>query len=375
MLGRCCADEGSVGCFAPGQLTRLMQLRSRTSRSVVGLDIEPGYVTAATVHVNGGIKVEQAAGVALESGVVRDGEVADVDALASALRELFSSHGLDKRVRVGLANARIVLRTLDLPPSIEGKELAAAVQFEAQSALPMPLESAVLDFDTVGITQTPEGPRQKVVLVAARRDMVERHLAAVRQAGLRPEGIDLSAFAMIRALVPPARRATDPPVPPTLLLSVSGMTNLAVAQGRVCQFTRVVGAGLEAMALELAERRGSTLVAARRELEQVGLRHLDAPEGDSDAAMARTVLADGVRRIATEVRNSLDFYLAQEGGSPVERALLTGAAVEVPGFVDAMAAELGMPVDVGMVEHENVRSVPGGRLTVAAGLATEEAPA
>jgi type IV pilus assembly protein PilM len=349
-----------------------MPLRSRTPRSVIGLDIEPGYVTAASVHINGGLTVDQAAGVELEAGVVRDGEVADVDALTEALRELFQAHGLPKRVRLGVANARIVLRTLELPTSVEGKELEAAVRFEAQSALPMPLESAVIDFETVGITQTADGPRQKVVLVAARRDMVERLLTAVRAAGLRPEGIDLSAFAMIRALVPPARRATDPEVPPTLLLSVSGMTNLAVTHGRVCQFTRVVGAGLEAMALELAERRGTTLVAARRELEQVGLRGASTPEEDAEAAMARTVLSDGVRRIATEVRNSLDFYRSQEGGGSVERALLTGAAVEVPGFSDALAVELGMPVDVGIVEHGHVRGVPGGRLTVAAGLATKD---
>jgi type IV pilus assembly protein PilM len=351
-----------------------MQLRSRTSRSVVGLDIEPGYVTAATVHVNGGLVVQHAAGAALDAGVVRDGEVADVDGLAHALRELFQSHGLDKRVRVGLANARIVLRTLDLPTSVQGKELEGAVRFQAQSELPMPLDHAVLDFHSLGVMQTAEGARQKVVLVAARRDMVERLLAAVRAAGLRPAGIDLSAFAMIRALVPPARRATDP-VPATLLLSVSGMTNLAVTQGRICQFTRVVGAGLEAVALELAERRGTNLVAARRELEQVGLRGGSTPDEELEAVTARTVLSDGVRRIASEVRNSLDFYRAQENGSSVERAVLTGAAVEVPGFTDALAAELGMPVDVGVVEHAHVGGVPSGRLTVAAGLATEEAPA
>ena len=67
---------------------------------------------------------------------------------------------------------------------------------------------------------------------------------------------------------------------------------------------------------------------------------------------ARTVLLDGVRRIGGEVRNSLDFHHAQEGMSlRVQRAVLTGAAATVPGFDDALAAELGLPVESGQVER------------------------
>ena len=64
----------------------------------------------------------------------------------------------------------------------------------------MPLDQAVLDWQPVERVETPDGPRQRVLLVAARRDMVERVVAAVRGAGLRLDGIDLGAFAMIRAL-------------------------------------------------------------------------------------------------------------------------------------------------------------------------------
>ena len=89
------------------------------------------------------------------------------------------------------------------------------MRFQAQDQIPMPLDQAVLDFQPLGIVETAEGPRQRVVLVAARRDMVERVLAAVRAAGLRPEGIDLSAFAMIRALHrdAAARAAEHGPLP------------------------------------------------------------------------------------------------------------------------------------------------------------------
>ena len=98
------------------------------------------------------------------------------------LRELFTEHKLGRRVRLGVANQRIVMRTLDLPPLKDGKEIASAVRFQAQEHIPMPLDQAVLEHQSLGVVETPEGPRTRVVLVAARRDMIERLLEATRSA-------------------------------------------------------------------------------------------------------------------------------------------------------------------------------------------------
>jgi type IV pilus assembly protein PilM len=199
--------------------------------------------------------------------------------------------------------------------------------------------------------------------------MIERLLKAVQDAGLRPEGVDLAAFAMIRAL----GSASPAPV---LHLAVGGVVNLAVVQAGQCVFTRVVGGGLEAIAVELAERKQLTLEHARAWLEHVGL---ETPLGDieGDASIieeARAVLLDGTRRIAGDVRNSLDFHnAATTTGASVSRVVLTGAAAGVAGFAEALAGELGLPVSVGTVE--GLEGVNAGRLTVAAGLAVEEAPA
>ena len=192
----------------------------RAGRTVVGLDIEPGFVTAARVRTSeDGVLVEQAAGLPLGPGVVRDGEVADAAALAEVLRELFRNNKLGRRVRIGVASQRIVVRTIELPPLQDEKEIAAAVRFHAQDHIPMPLEHAVLAHQSLGLVETADGERPRVVLVAARRDMIQRLHDAVRQAGLRPAGIDLAAFAMIRALHQSGRRDGA-----TLYVSVSGVT-------------------------------------------------------------------------------------------------------------------------------------------------------
>lgn len=344
-------------------------------RTVVGLDIEPACITAARVRVGAdGVVVEQAAGLQLGPGVVRDGEVADPEALAEALRRLFREHKLGRRVRIGVASQRIVVRTIELPPLEDEKEIAAAVRFHAQDHIPMPLEHAVLAHQSLGVVDTADGQRTRVVLVAARRDMIQRLHDAVRQAGLRPAGIDLSAFAMIRALHRPSRADGA-----TLYVNVSGVTNLALAHGTTCVFTRVVSGGVEALVAELSERRGLTLDHSRQWLTHVGL---DAPLETLDGAPeivseARDVLTEGVRRVADEVRNSLDYYRAQVGALAVEQAVLAGPAVAIPGFADRLSAAIGLPVELGTVGEGKAGAhgdVDAGRVAVAAGLAIEQAP-
>ncbi len=249
------------------QLKLPFKLGGRASQNLVGLDIQPGFVAAVQARVNGSILAERAATLALPADSVRDGEVLDESALSETLRELFGDSGLSKRVRVGVANQRTVLRTLELPPVTDPKELAAAVNFQAQDQVPMPLNNAVMDFHPLGVVDTPAGPRQRVVLMAAQRDMIERLIKAVRQAGLSVEGVDLSAFALIRSLYRPEPDQAGR----VLYLNVDGLTNLAIAEGTVCRFTRVVGSGLEGMASELAERRSIALTEARSLLAGVDL--------------------------------------------------------------------------------------------------------
>jgi type IV pilus assembly protein PilM len=339
-------------------------------RNVVGLDIEPGYV-AAVQGGTGRPTVQRAASAALPPGAVRDGEVMDVQGLADVLKTMFSKHKLAKRVRLGVANQQIVMRAIDLPPLTDSKQIASAIRFQAQDHIPMPLEQAVIDHQVLGTIETPEGLRTRVVVVAARRDMIDRLLEATRRAGLSPQGIDLSAFAMIRALHRPGRTC------PVVYVNVGGITNLAVAEGVTCTFTRTIQYGTESIISELAERRGLTLEHSQGWLMHVGLKEpLEDVTGEEDiVAEAREVLSDGARRVGQEIRNSLDFHSAREGSAPLERMVITGPAVEIAGFADGVAAQVGLPVEVGLVTEASPGGFGGvdpGRLAVAAGLTVTE---
>ena len=340
---------------------------SSSQAGIVGLDLDPGHIAAAEVTVNGSLSLKRGAVTALRPGILRDGEVADVPALAEALKAFFAENGFSTRVRLGIANQRIVVRTLDLPLLDDEKALAAAVKIQAPDHIPMPMDEAVIDWQSLGTVQTPAGPRTRVVVVAVRREMVDRLVAAAREAGLKVEGIDLSAFGMVRALADTKVEGA------VLYVSVAGLTNVAVANPSGCLFTRAAAGGLDAMVHTLAERRGLTVEHARQWLQHVGLHApLEGVDGDDDlVAAARAVLEEGVHQLADTVRNSLNFYRMQESAEQVEQGVLTGPAVAIPGFVEALSEQLRLPLTSAVVVSQDA-GADLGRLTVAAGLAVED---
>ena len=341
--------------------------KKQRSATIVGLDLDPSHIAAAEVHVNGSVTVKKGAVVALRPGVLRDGEASDPAALAEALRELFDANDLPRRVRLGIANQRIVVRSLDLPVIDDPKGLAAAVELEAPDHIPMPMDEAVVDFQSLGVVETPAGPRSRVVIVAVRREMIERLVSATREAGLELEGIDLAAFGMVRALAPAASEHA------ILYVNVAGLTNVAVANGSGCLFTRAAAGGLDAVVHNLSERRGLTQEHARQWMQHVGLlTPLEDVEGDADlVAATRAALEEGVHQLADTVRNSLNFYRMQESAEQVETGVVTGPAVAVPGFVEALSEQLRLPLSPAVVATDD-EEADLGRLTVAAGLAVED---
>ena len=347
----------------------MFKSRRRQVRTIVGLELDPSHIAAAEVHVNGQIVVRKGAVADLRPGILRDGEVVDTGALSDALRALFAEHGLGTHVRIGVANQRIVVRTLDLPLVDDPAALDAAVRAGAPDHIPVPMDEAVLDFQPLGTVETEAGPRTRVVIVAVRRDMIDRLVGAASDAGLTLAGIDLSAFAMVRALRPAGTQQA------VLYVNLAGLTNVAVANDTGCLFTRAAAGGLDVIGQTLAERRGLTTEHARGWMQHVGASApLDAIEGDAElVAAVRQTLDEGVHQVADTVRNSLNFYRMQESAEPVERAVLTGPAVAISGFADELSAQLHLPVESAVVATE-AEGADAGRLTVAAGLALADTP-
>ena len=286
----------------------------------------------------------------------------DPDSLAEALKALFAQHKLSKHVRLGIGNQRVVVRTLRLPAIEDPKEMEAAVRFQAQEQMPMPLDQAVLEHQVVGGVPAEEGatPQVDVVVVAARRDMVASFLEPLRQAGLEPVGVDLSAFGMIRALAgADARGSGRTAQRPTrrsrrrreavLYCNLGDVINLAVARGRSCLFTRVSHAGLEAIAARLAAERGPASRACRRSgCSHVGLETpLEEIEGDprarSPPRAARWRTASPAWSTSCASRSTTTAPRRARAGR-ADRPLRPGSAI--PGLAARMEEQVGLPISV-----------------------------
>jgi type IV pilus assembly protein PilM len=215
-----------------------------------------------------------------------------------------------------------------------------------------------------------------VVAVAARRDMVHSQLKALEDAGLRPLGIDLSAFGMIRAL----SAGTPAPEPgsvltTTLYCHLGDITNLAVARGTQCLFTRIAPYGIENIATRVAERAQMPSYEAREWLVEVGLEESveDFSDDRGKAETAREALLDGAVKLIDELRVSLEFYGAQEGASTIERIAICGPGGAIPGLPERIQEGLGLGIDsVSPTALAHLDSEDAARLTVSYGLALED---
>jgi type IV pilus assembly protein PilM len=320
-------------------------------KKLVGLKVGASQVAAARVHNNGVPELVQIAREDLEPGVVVGGELRDSDALAAALKSFFRKNKLPMRgVRLGIANNRIGVRTFDVVGIDDPKQLDNAIRFRAQEALPIPIDEAVLDYQILGESTDDEGqPVKRVLLVVAYRELVDRYVAACKKAGIRLVGIDLEAFALLRALSAP-RRDPDSEGAVVAVAIGSERSTFAVSDGITCQFTRVLDWG--GASLDVAVARALNLTPSQAEpfKRQLSLEPgASVPEGltpeQGDAAL-QAVRAQ-LQAFARELVSSLQFYQNQPESLGIGEIVVTGGSAHLPGLAAELQRLIGVLVRVG----------------------------
>lgn len=145
--------------------------------------------------------------ISIPKGAVSGGEIVDVQTVAESLQTLIKKVGLkDKNVVLGVGNQRVIVRLIEMA-YMDPKELASAIKFQAQDFIPIPVEEAIIDFEVIDDYVNEEGERLlQIILVAAHRGMVSSYIEAAEKAGLKPEIIDVNAFAIARSLLRSAER-------------------------------------------------------------------------------------------------------------------------------------------------------------------------
>lgn len=297
------------------------------SGPVIGLDIGTSAVRAAQVAIGRGTPSLVSFGqVALPPGVVVDGEIRDAGAVSEAISQLRRRTKMSgKRVVLGVANQRVVVRQVDLP-YLEEKDFKSSLRFQVADHIPMPVDAAELDYQMLGDFMTDTGEHMmRVLLVAAATDMVESFVGAAAAADLEPAGVDLTPFAVARAVSPAARGEAGTAGAEAIVDVGAGVTSIFIHHGGEPRFVRILLVGGDDATNALA----SDLGVSFEEAEAVKL-DLGRGVGSPDA---QRVLQTRVSALVEEIRGSLDYYLSQEDSEAVSSMIMTGGGSLTPGLV------------------------------------------
>ena len=355
------------------------------ARTRIGVDVGSTAVRVAEVAAGDIPVIVRAAQVPLLPGVVEAGEIRQPEAVAEALRELWSKSGVkSKQVHLGVGNQRVVVREVVLPWLPE-KELRDTLGFQVQEFIPMASDEAVLDFDFLG--ELDQGGRRmmRILLVAAHKPMVNALVEAALAARLDPQGIDLSPFAVIRAVgTEDAGLNLNSSGDEAIVDIGAQVTSICVHDRGVTRFVRMLPSGGRDITLalasglgvddEVAERlkRGERFpgiadatAAVESPTEEAPAVQLPAPADalptdtppvesprvvpgvPSGPTRVRDLALTRAGSFVDEVRSSIEFYAAQMPNAQIGRVLVVGGGSRLDGLLELMQERLPVPVDRG----------------------------
>ncbi len=356
---------------------------TKRAKRLVGLKIGASQLAAARVVNNGSPELVQIARKDLEPGLVVGGELREPELLAEELRVFFRENGLPRQgVRLGIANNRIGVRIFEIAGISGSQQLENAVRFRAQEVLPIPLDEAVIDFQELSQRTDEEGnPVVRILLVVAYRELIDRYVAACKKAGLRLAGIDLEAFALLRALGEPRPEADGPSEAAVVVVSIGhDRSTFAVSDGRVCEFTRVLEWGGNTLDVAIARELDVAPSEAAPVKRALSLAGEGVPEGltPEQAQAARDTVRRQLQTFARELVSSLQFYQGQPGSLGIGEIVITGGTAHLGGLAEELQKLIGVRVRVGdpLMRVKLGRKVKEaeqlGSLAVAIGLGIED---
>lgn len=312
---------------------------------VVGLDIGTSAVRASELEFTGGgpgkgsPKLVRFAQVALPPGAVQDAEVVEPETVATALRQLWRDGGYSTRdVVLGVGSQRVIVRELELPAGPMA-QLRASLPFQVQDVLPMPVDEALLDFLPVATVDGAVGPTVRGLLVAASKDSVRTNVMAAESAGLRPQMVDLNAFALVRAIV---RGKLAEQVVAIVDVGARVTTVIITAHGSP-RFSRVLPSGGQNVTDAVSGHLQVSAAEAEALKREIGVGMAVRP----DLAAGAAAVADVTGSLVESVRSTLGFYAANNRTAPIEVLLLTGGGSHLPGLGQFIATAARLPAAFG----------------------------
>lgn len=314
-------------------------------KQVVGLSVGASQLAAAVVVNNGSPKLVKAARHALPPDVVVGGEVRDPEALSNEISTFFEQADIPrKNVRLGIGSGRTGVRVFETPTVDDPRQLANAIRFRAYETLPIPIEEAMLDYHVIEDSTTAD----RVLLAVAYRDLVDRFAATCAAAKIELVGMDIEAFALLRAVGGEPLHAGERAEAARVAVSIGyDRTTVAVSDGRLCEFTRVLDWGGARVTAAIERALEVDTQEAERIKQSLDISNDASQEpGDEVTPSAVEAARREVHGLARELASSLHFYQDQPDSLGFAEIAITGGGAHLQGLAEQLEELIGISVRV-----------------------------
>ncbi|MDP3998165.1 MAG: type IV pilus assembly protein PilM [bacterium] len=309
---------------------------------IFGLDIGSTTLKVVQLSKSGkGIRLEAVGSCPAPPRGLTSESRPDQEAMASSIKKLVQDAGISsKRVNTALPESQIYTQVREIAP-LSDNELAAAIPWEAEQSIPLPVADVSIDFQVLErpAKQTPDA-KMSILLVAAPKVVINKYLTILELAGLEVASLETEVIAICRALNLIKEFATIP----TLVINLGSLTtDITVVKGGIINFTRSITTGGKALARAVAEKLG---------LEERVAEEYKMAYGLNEQQLEGKVL-EAIKPIFDvvigEIKRATTFYAERHPDTPLRRAVVVGGTAKLPGIMLYLAQSLGLEVQLGDV--------------------------
>ncbi len=267
-------------------------------------------------------------------GVIEDGSIREPEIAAQKIRELFKASGIkDQNVAISIGGFSIIAKNITVQTMSE-KELQDTIHFEAEQYIPFDISDVNLDFQIIGENES--NPNQmNVLLVAAKKEMVEDYINVVQLAGLNPLVLDVDAFALQNIFELNYEGEGES----VALIDIgASKTSLNIVKKYSSVFMRDVTLGCN----QINKKIRSLLGCSAEEAE-------DLKFDENSTKLSKKDLAEIISNIVSdwcaEIRRALDFFYSTYPDEQIKRIILSGGGANIKEFQELLAVETSTEVE------------------------------
>ncbi|HYO60041.1 type IV pilus assembly protein PilM [Archangium sp.] len=269
-----------------------------------------------------------------------DGALMNSTAIVQALQELMSELKVkSKEVAIGVSGHSVIIKKIQMP-RMSQEELEESIQWEAEQYIPFDVKDVNIDTQILDAGGNDATGQMDVLLVAAKKDMINDYTTVVSESGLQPVVVDVDAFAVQNMFT----ANYDVPDKETVVLINAGasVVNINILSNGITVFTRDVTIGGNQFTEEIQKQ----LNVSYEEAEAL---KIGGTRGDSDAVVPQEVervLLGVAEQVAGEIQRSLDFYAGTAVEANFTKVYLSGGTAKIPALFKTIETRVGVPVEI-----------------------------